>query len=40
MDDKRNTDNAWLENIVYNYHDEENIFSRYLFSVSNAKLLF
>ena len=36
MDDARNTDNAWLENTVYNYHDEENIFSRYLLSVSNV----
>ena len=36
MDDERNTDNAWLENTVYNYHDEENVFSRYLFSVSSV----
>ena len=35
MDDERNTDNAWLENTVYNFHEEENVFSRYLLSVSN-----
>lgn len=34
-DDERNTDNAWLENTVYNYHENENVFSRYLLSVSN-----
>ena len=36
MDDEKNTDNAWLENTVYNYHDGENIFCRYLLSVSNV----
>ena len=35
LDDERNTDNAWLENTLYNYHEKENVFSRYLLSVSN-----
>ena len=36
MDEERNTDNAWLENIIYNYHEEENIFCKYFLSVSNV----
>lgn len=35
MDDERNTDNAWIETVVYNYHDKENIIYKYLLSVGN-----
>ena len=37
MNDERNTDNAWLENTLYSFHEEENVFSRYLLSVSKTQ---
>lgn len=34
LDNEFNTDNAWLETVVYNFHDEENIIKKFLLSVS------
>lgn len=34
LDDERNTDNAWLEVVVYNYYDDQNVVNKYLLSVS------
>lgn len=28
VDDARNTDNAWMETIVVNYHDKDNIMEK------------
>ena len=33
-DHDRQTDNAWLETVVYNFHDEENILYKFLLAVS------
>ena len=29
-----NTDNAWLETVIYNFHDEQNIIKKFLLAVS------
>ena len=34
LDDERNTDNAWLEQTVLNFHDDLFVFQKYLISVS------
>ena len=34
MDDQRNTDNAWIETSVYNYHDDCGILMKFLLDVS------
>lgn len=34
VDDEKNTDNAWLENIVQSFHDDGFVFEKYLTSVS------
>ena len=28
MDDRRNTDNAWVETLVTSYHDQDNLFHK------------
>ena len=40
MDDHdRQTDNDWLETVVYNFHDEENILYKFLLVVSTIHFL-
>ena len=39
LDDERNTDNAWLETIVCNFHDKQNIVYKYLMLVSIFQVL-
>lgn len=33
VDDARNTDNAWIETIVVNYHDSENLLEKIILKV-------
>ena len=40
-DDYRNTDNAWVETVAYNFHDEDGkVFKNIFFSVSNLAVKF
>ena len=35
VDDEKNTDNAWLESLAQNFHDDGFVFEKYLTSVSS-----
>ena len=38
MDDPRNTDNAWMETIAYNFHDEnDTVFKNFKLTAGNYK---